>query len=109
MSSPSTTPTVVAAATQEDPHVTELVTKVGRLVDSRFGGDARAAFDHYAGADGKVSADELSKLLKDAGIGNMFTRGSWVSGIMEQMDRNRDGQIGRTEFNSKSPAAAARA
>jgi hypothetical protein len=62
-------------------------------------GDFKAAFDHYdRGHDGGVSADELTQLLKDAGVGNAFTRGAWVSGIIERLDTNKDGRIQFSEF-----------
>jgi len=94
----------VKVAANEDPNVRELTTKVGRLVDRQFDGSMRAAFDHYAGADGKVSRDELSDLLSDAHVGNFVTRGAWVSGIMDRLDKapngNGDGKVSWTEFSS---------
>lgn len=93
-------------AQAEDPNVTELTTKVQRLVERRFQGDGRAAFDHYAGADGQVNRDELSRLLSDAGVGNFITRGAWVSGIMERVDGNGNGKISWGEFNAVMRSAA---
>lgn len=98
--------TLFAANTStQDPNVRELVTKITRLVQRSFHGDGQAAFNHYAGADGKVNRDELSRLLSDAGIGNMFTRGAWVSGIMERVDASKDGKISWSEFQAVMASA----
>lgn len=88
------------AARSEDPRVTELVQKINTLVTNNHGGNARAAFDAYAGADGQVSRSELSTLLSDAGIGNFVTRGAWVSGIMERVDTNGSNSISWSEFQA---------
>ena len=57
--------------------------KVAALVEARFGGDYRKAFDHYdSDHDGKVSKDELMALLQDAGIGNFLTRSTWAASGM---------------------------
>ncbi|MFO0728811.1 MAG: EF-hand domain-containing protein [Myxococcota bacterium] len=94
----------------KDDHERELVTKIGALVQRDFGGDNRAAFNHYAGSDHQVSRDELSRLLSDAGIGNFLTRGSWVSGIMDRLDGppngDGNGKISWTEFNRVMSAQA---
>lgn len=88
------------AARSEDPRVTELVHKINTLVTNNHGGNARAAFDAYAGADGQVSRSELSRLLGDAGVGNFVTRGAWVSGIMERVDTNGSNSISWSEFQA---------
>src|SRR5262245_38413023 len=45
----------------------ELDEKVTALVQTRFGGDYRAAFTHYdADGNGMIDKDELKKLLADA-------------------------------------------
>jgi len=88
------------AARAEDPRVTELVQKINTLVTNNHGGNARAAFDAYAGDDGQVSRSELSDLLSDAGIGNFVTRGAWVSGIIERVDTNGSNSISWSEFQA---------
>jgi hypothetical protein len=97
-------------ATQQDPRVQELVNKVARLVTRAFHGDTRAAFNHYAGADGQVDRVELARLLEDAGIGNGFTRAFWVDGIMERVDQapngNGNGKVSWPEFNRVMGGAA---
>ena len=68
----------------------ELIGKLEALVQERFDGDYKAAFDNYANKrsqSGSVDADELSDLLKDAGVGNAFTRGFWVDGVMAEVDK----------------------
>lgn len=88
----------------KDDNERELVTKIGALVERDFNGNTQAAFNHYAGADHQVSRSELTQLLSDAGIGNVFTRGSWVSGIMNRLDKaphgDGNGKISWTEFNN---------
>jgi len=75
----------------------ELVAKVQGLVARRFDGNYRAAFDHY-GDGGQMNEDGLERLLKDAGIGNFATRGTWTAAIMERLDEDRDGFISFAEL-----------
>ena len=84
---------------KEDSNVTELKTKVKKLVTDKFGGDYKKAFDHYA-KGGSVGPDELSSLLSDAGVGNFATRGSWVSAIIKRLDTNGNGKIEWNEFTA---------
>ena len=75
----------------------ELVRKVQGLVTQRFEGNYRTAFDHY-GTGGRMDEDGLERLLKDAGVGNFATRGSWTAAIMEKLDGDRDGFISFAEL-----------
>ena len=86
------------AASEVNEDVIELQTKIAALVAANYGGDYKRAFDHYDADRVGISADELKQLLADADIGNLFTRGSWVSGIMDRLDVNQDGRIGWDEF-----------
>jgi hypothetical protein len=89
------------AAKEEDKDVKELKDKVGGLVKNKFGGDYKKAFDAYdSNKDGAIDAAELGKLLEDAGVGKPWTRPMWVSGIMKEMDKNKDGKIQWSEFES---------
>jgi len=91
----------VKSATEEDENVKELKDKVSKLVNKKFGGDYKKAFDYYdANKDAGVDAAELKKLLEDAGVGNSLTRGAWVKGIMNRLDTNKDGKIQWSEFES---------
>jgi hypothetical protein len=81
----------------------ELIGKVSALVESQYGGDFKAAFDHYANKrtdSGSIDSDELSVLLADAEVGNVFTRGMWVSGIMAELDTDKDGFITYNELEA---------
>ena len=81
----------------------ELIQKIGALVDERFEGDFKTGFDHYANKrseSGSIDADELSELLSDAGVGNAFTRGFWVDGVMAEVDKDNDGFITYSELES---------
>ena len=83
-----------------DPKV-ELQEKVTKLVRQNFGGDWDRAFRHYAELGGDTSLVEdkaVSLLLKDAGIGNGFTRGAWTSGVLKELDTDKDGAISYSEF-----------
>src|SRR5688572_10904361 len=65
-------------AFEEDGNVKELKTKVGALVERKFGSDYKKAFDHYdTDRDGAIAKDELLNLLSDAGVGNGLTRNGW--------------------------------
>ena len=79
----------------------ELDEKVTALVRARFGGDYRAAFNHYD-ADGNqtIDKDELKALLSDAGIGSGLTRWAWANGIIEAVDKDGDGGISWAEFEA---------
>lgn len=78
----------------------ELKEKVTKLVGDRFGGDYSKAFDHYDSdnKDGKISKDELVRLLADAGVGTWMTRGMWADGIIAELDTDKDGSISGVEF-----------
>jgi Ca2+-binding EF-hand superfamily protein len=80
----------------------EIREKVNRLVADKFGGDYQKAFEHYdtGPKDGHVDAAELTLFLKDAGIGNWFTRDAWVEGIITELDSNHDGAISAAEFEA---------
>ncbi len=85
------------AAQPDDANVVELRSKVTRLVQQRFGGDFRALFQQY-GQGGDADKAALTKLLADADIGNLFTRGMWADGVMKRVDTDRDGKISWQEF-----------
>lgn len=94
----------------EDANEKELKEKVGALVSKRFGGDFQKAFTHYdSDKSGGVSRDEIVKLLADAGVGNGLTRGAWASGILKKLDRDENGAIEWTEFQSVFGGASATA
>jgi Ca2+-binding EF-hand superfamily protein len=88
----------------------ELVTKVKKLVDEKFDGNYQRAFNFYdtdtltsegkikKRPDGKISKDELKRLLADAGVGNVITRGAWADGIIRKLDTNGDRCISWQEF-----------
>jgi hypothetical protein len=81
---------------------------VSSLVDKKFGGDLKAGFDHYdKNQDGALDKGELKSMLSDAGIGNIFTRGTWASRIIQKIDgaasANHDGKIQWTEFEVLLP------
>jgi hypothetical protein len=81
------------------PEERELRDKVRNLVQSRFGGDWRVGFRHYdRNGNDKLSSGEVNKILSDAGVGNWFTRGGWVEGVMEKLDSSGDLKISWDEF-----------
>lgn len=63
--------------------------RVIELVERDFGGDLDAAYDHYSRLsddDSSIDRRELEKLLEDADVGNLLTRGAWARGIIERFD-----------------------
>lgn len=80
----------------------ELVDKVTKLVAERFSGDYHKAFEHYNRdkKDGRINKPELLDLLKDAGVGNLLTRGAWADGILAELDKDKDGAISSPEFEA---------
>jgi Ca2+-binding EF-hand superfamily protein len=79
----------------------ELKDKVAALVGATFGGDFQRAFRHYDGdQDEKINKGELKTLLRDAGVGNAFTRSAWASGVIEELDKDDDACVSWAEFAS---------
>ncbi|HEY8042297.1 MAG TPA: EF-hand domain-containing protein [Polyangiaceae bacterium] len=83
----------------------ELVDKVQKLVVKKYGSatveSMRKLFDEYdRDKDQKISPDELETLLKDADVGNGFTRGAWVKGVIGALDTNADKKIDWDEFTA---------
>ncbi len=78
----------------------ELREKVSALIQFRFEGDYRKAFDHYDSRqkDGKIDKVELKRLLADAGVGSWLTRDAWADGIITALDTDQDGTISSVEF-----------
>ena len=86
----------------DDDNIGLILAKVGGLVDQRFGGDYRAAFGHYdTNGDGTISTAEMTALLADAGVGNWFTRWTWVNGVVSRLDANDDDHISWDEFRAR--------
>lgn len=79
----------------------ELAEKLSDLIESRFDGDPRAAFDHYSKGSGRMDAGQLEQLLKHAHVGNFATRGVWARGIMHELDGDRDGYISWEDFGDE--------
>lgn len=95
-------------AFEEDGNVKELKTKVGALVDKKFGSDFKKAFEHYdADKDGSIAKGELITLLEDAKVGNGVTRGAWANGIIEKLDQSGDKSIQFDEFQAVVPKTVA--
>ena len=90
---------LVANHVAQDPRAAEVAQKVNNLVQSRFGGDYKKAFQHYAAANGEVSRDGINRLLSDAGVGNGFTRGFYTDALMDKFDTNRNGGVSWSEFS----------
>lgn len=79
----------------------ELKQKISQLVTSKFSGDPQAAFVYYdLDNDGKLNRKELMDFLKDAGIGNWLTRGSWADEIIKTLDRDGDRAITMADLQS---------
>jgi len=76
----------------------ELREKVSTLVDAEFGGEYAVAFRHYAGRDGKVGKDGVKALLRNAGVGNSWTRWAWAGAVVAELDADGDGGVSWPEF-----------
>jgi hypothetical protein len=88
-----------------DPRAAEVGRKVDDLVRSRFGGDYKKAFSHYAGSNGEVSRAGVKQLLRDAGVGSDIpipfvgtTRDAYADGLMDKFDTNKNGSVSWSEF-----------
>lgn len=83
----------------------ELTHKIKGLLMRKTGGTTsdsmHSMFTSYdRDKNGRIGPNELSQLLGDAGVGNGFTRGMWVDGIMKELDSNHDGEISWEEFDA---------
>lgn len=79
----------------------ELIAAVTKHVKDSFDGDWKRAFDHYdADDDGGVEWGELSQLLVDSGVGSKWTLKLYLAAVFRELDRNRDGKITWTEFET---------
>jgi hypothetical protein len=86
------------AVATNDPRARDVAQRVDRLVTDRFGGDYRAAFQHYANGAREVGPAGVRSLLSDAGVGNGLTRGAYVDALMDRFDGNRSGGVSWQEF-----------
>ena len=95
--------TLASAGVEErDEREQELADKLSAFVQDRFGGDYDKAFEYFdKDNDGMLNRSELSDALGDIGIGNFITRGMWVDGIMEKLDKSpTDGKLSYNELLS---------
>lgn len=77
-----------------------VVAAIKKLIDTKYGGDYKKAFDHYA-KDGAVDKNGVRQLVIDAGYGGTFDPTSTiVDKIMEAVDANKDGKITWEEFSA---------
>ena len=83
-----------------DPRAADLGRRVQNLVQRQYGGDAHAAFNHYANKNGEVPKAGVEKLLEDADVGSFFTRGAYTNAVMDRFDSNRNGGISWQEFQN---------
>ena len=68
--------------------IKQLVDGINKL---KGAGSYRSLFNKYdEDGDGYINKSELKKLLAAADIGNRFTRGSWVDGVVEAADESLD-------------------
>lgn len=84
------------APAEEVENITELKEKIKMVIDYRFNGSFKEAFEHYGMADDKVDAKMVRALLTDSGVSS---KGKWVKTIMSKMD-TIDGRIAYGEFES---------
>ena len=84
----------------------ELVSKIKGLLLRSTGRTDRDSmqklFKSYdKDGNGRIGARELEQLLQDAGVGNGFTRGAWVDGIIKKLDTGKlDHEISWEEFDA---------
>jgi hypothetical protein len=75
----------------------QVIKQIEALCANKFGGSLHAMFIAYA-PDGKLTYAELYKVLTDAGIGNVFTRGIYCNRIIAALDLDKDGCISENEL-----------
>ena len=84
-----------------DKEIKQLVDGINSL---KGRGSYRELFDKYdTDDDGLIDGKELAKLLVAADVGNRFTRGAWVNGIVEAADaklNTADQKVSWQEFQA---------
>jgi hypothetical protein len=85
-------------AIKKDPNQIEVETKLAALCTRKYGDTSPASrkklFDEYdTDHKGELSRAELYTLLSDADVGNWFTRGMWVEGILGRIDFDQSGGL----------------
>lgn len=88
-----------------DENELELKEKITALMLRKYGDTSRESMEklfklYDKNRNGNIDKTELEQLLKDAEVGNGFTRGAWVSGIIKKLDSDRDRSISWREFDS---------
>jgi hypothetical protein len=92
-------------------HERDLKAKVNDLVQTRFDGDLKRAFEHYdLDNNGSVDKGEIINLLADANVGNKVTRGIIADKLVDKGDasRARGGEL-QLEWSEFQSAFGARA
>lgn len=89
---------------------TELITKVRQLLVKQHGSDDVASlkksfYSYDRNRTGRLEVEELTVVLEEAGVGNKFTRGFWVKGILARLDTDRDDAISWDDFSGLLDAA----
>jgi len=83
----------------------EVIADVTALVNSRYGGDWRKAFDAKdADGDGRLSRKEIVALLADAMDLSLLDRWAAATAILREMDADSDGCVSYREFEAKMKA-----
>lgn len=77
----------------DDRNREELIGKLKTLSDKRSESPEQMFHAYDRDKSGGLNARELEKMLEDARVGNGITRGSWVSGIFEKVDKDRDKKL----------------
>ena len=88
----------------------EIAQKIQALLKKRYGSDSpqmqKVMFASYdRDGDGRITKDELERLLSDAKVGNSFTRGAWVRGVMSKMNEDKDAGISWEEYENALKSA----
>ncbi|MBL8957524.1 MAG: EF-hand domain-containing protein [Myxococcaceae bacterium] len=83
-----------------DQRALDLGRRVNTMVQNRFQGNYRQAFNHYAQGGAEVSGNQVGRMLGDAGVGNLLTRGAYKDAVMDRFDTNRNGGVSWSEFQS---------
>lgn len=82
-----------------DAQANEVIAKVKALVATKYNSDYMAAFKSYdLDHNGRLGHKDVGKLLDDCNVGNWLTRGVWATGIINQLDKDRDGTISIPEL-----------
>lgn len=78
----------------------KVIKNIKKYCDDHHNANYLKCFKSYASSDDEINLDGLKKLLKDANVGNLFTRGFISKKIMDELDKDKNKKISMSEVTT---------